>query len=108
VLSNNVLFISLKSIKTGTFVCTVQYVPHLLNPYKLEVHTHIKKFWEEPIVYFYLIGHGKHRKLRAQQFFYSCVCIRFYGKVFTEPFPSNGRGIHIQTDESNLRGKPLR
>jgi hypothetical protein len=25
------------------------------------------------------------------------ACIRYHGNVFTEPFPSNDRGIHIQT-----------
>jgi hypothetical protein len=46
-----------------------------------------KKFCEELIAYFPLIQHG-------QQFFYCCVCIRCRGNDFTEPFPSNGTGIH--------------
>jgi hypothetical protein len=37
------------------------------------------------------------RKRRLQQFFYFCVCIRCRGNVFTQPLPSNDRGIHIQT-----------
>jgi hypothetical protein len=36
-------------------------------------------------------------KRRVQQFFYCCVCIRWCGNVFISPFPSNDRGIHIQT-----------
>jgi hypothetical protein len=55
------------------------------------------KFWEELIAYFRLIRHGPHRKQRVQQFFCCCVCFRGRGKVFTEPLPSNDRGIHIQT-----------
>jgi hypothetical protein len=54
-----------------------------------------KKFWEELIAYFPLI-HQPHRKRRVQQFFYYCVCICCRGNVFTEPLPSNDRGIHIQ------------
>jgi hypothetical protein len=42
-----------------------------------------------------LILHGSHRKRRVQQLFYCCVCIRDRGNVFTEPLPSNYRGIHI-------------
>jgi hypothetical protein len=41
----------------------------------------------------YLIRHGQHRKHRVQQFIYCCVCIRCRGKVFTEPLPSNNRGL---------------
>jgi hypothetical protein len=44
-----------------------------------------------------LIRHGPHWKRRLQQFFYHCVCIRYRGKVFTEPLPSHDRAIHIQT-----------
>jgi hypothetical protein len=53
-----------------------------------------KKFWEE------LIGHGQHRKQRV----HSCVCIRCSGNVFTEPLPSNDRGIHIQTHRLMMGG----
>jgi hypothetical protein len=42
-----------------------------------------------------LIWHRPHRKWRVQQFFYCCVCIRCRGNIFTEPLPSNDRGIHI-------------
>jgi hypothetical protein len=44
-----------------------------------------------------LIRHGPHRKRQVQQFVYGCVCIRYHGKVFSEPLPSNDMGIHIQT-----------
>jgi hypothetical protein len=44
-----------------------------------------------------MIRHGPRRKRRVQQFFYCCVCISCRGNVFTEPLPSNDRGIHIQT-----------
>jgi hypothetical protein len=37
-------------------------------------------------------------KRLVQEFFYFYVCIHCRGKVFTEPLPSNGRGINIQTD----------
>jgi hypothetical protein len=50
-----------------------------------------KKFWEELIAYFSLIRNGQHRKRRLQKIF------RCSGNVFTEPLPSNDRGIHIQT-----------
>jgi hypothetical protein len=56
------------------------------------------KFWEELIANFpfttseYTIRHAPHRKYGVQQFFYSCVCIRCSGNVFTEPLPSNDRG----------------
>jgi hypothetical protein len=52
-----------------------------------------KNFW---ITYLPLIRHGPHRKLRLQQFF-CCVCICCSGNVFTEPLPTDGRGIHVQT-----------
>jgi hypothetical protein len=45
----------------------------------------------------FLVRHGPHVKRRVQQFFYCCVYIRGRGNVFTEPLPSNARGIHIQT-----------
>jgi hypothetical protein len=44
-----------------------------------------------------LIRHGPNRKRRVQQFFYSFVCIRCHGNVFTEPLSSNDRGICIQS-----------
>jgi hypothetical protein len=56
-----------------------------------------KKFWEELILYFPLARHGPHIKRRVQQSFYYCVCTPCRGKVFTEPFLNNDRGIHIQT-----------
>jgi hypothetical protein len=55
-----------------------------------------QKFWKELIAYFCLIRHGPHTKRCVQQFFYFCLCIRSRGNVFTEPLPSNDRGIHIQ------------
>jgi hypothetical protein len=43
--------------------------------------------------------HGPHRKRRVRQFFYFCVCIRCRGNVFfTQPLPSEDRGIHRHTD----------
>jgi hypothetical protein len=39
-----------------------------------------------------LIRHGPHRNRRVQQLFYGCVRIRFGGKNFTQPLPSNDRG----------------
>jgi hypothetical protein len=56
-----------------------------------------KKFWEELIVYFLLIWHGPHRKRSLKQFFYCCICVRCLWNVFTEPLPSNDKGIDIQT-----------
>jgi hypothetical protein len=55
------------------------------------------KFWEELIAYFPLIRHKPHRKGRVQQFIYRWVFIRCGGNVFTEPLPSNDRGMHIDT-----------
>jgi hypothetical protein len=40
-----------------------------------------------------LILHGPRRKGRVQQFFYCRPCIRYCGKVFTEPLPSNDKGV---------------
>jgi hypothetical protein len=51
-----------------------------------------------------LIRHGPHWKLRVQQFFYCCVCIRYRGNVSTEPLPSNYRGIFTEPLPSNDRG----
>jgi hypothetical protein len=51
------------------------------------------KFWEQLIIYVPLMRRGPHRKLRLQRFFYCCVCIRCPGNGFTEPIPSNDRGI---------------
>jgi hypothetical protein len=50
-----------------------------------------KSFWEELITYFPLIGHGPYRKWRRQHFLFC------HENVFTEPLPSNNRGIHRQT-----------
>jgi hypothetical protein len=55
-----------------------------------------KKFWEELIAYFPLVGHRPHRKRRVQQFLY-CMCIRCRGNVFTEPLPSNDTHTDTQT-----------
>jgi hypothetical protein len=59
-----------------------------------------------------LIRHGPHWKRRVQQFFYCFVCIRYRGKVSTEPSPSNDRGIHIrlvtETDGRDILIRPLR
>jgi hypothetical protein len=43
-----------------------------------------------------LIRHGPHWKRRVQQNVYCCVCIRYRGKVSTEPLPSNGRRIFTE------------
>jgi hypothetical protein len=43
-----------------------------------------------------LIKHGPNRKRPVQQLFHCCVCITCGGKDFTEPLPSNNRGINIQ------------
>jgi hypothetical protein len=51
-----------------------------------------------------LIRHGPHWKRRVQKFFYRCVCIRYRGNVYTEPFPSNNRGIFTELLPSNDRG----
>jgi hypothetical protein len=50
------------------------------------------------------------QKRIVQQFFYSCVCIRCSGNVFTEPLPSNDTVIHIQTQNNgtNLLNTPFR
>jgi hypothetical protein len=44
--------------------------------------------------YFPLIRHRPHRKRCVQQFFYCWVCISCRANVFTEPLPSNDRGVH--------------
>jgi hypothetical protein len=51
-----------------------------------------------------LIRHGPHWKRRVQQFFCCCECIRYRGKVSTEPLPSNDRGIFTEQLPSNDRG----
>jgi hypothetical protein len=66
--------------------------PHLLGEWEL-----YKNFWEDLIFYLPLIRYGPHGKRRIQQFFYFSVCIHCRGNFFTEPLPSNGRGIHMQT-----------
>jgi hypothetical protein len=48
-----------------------------------------------------LIRHGPHWKRRVQQFFYCCVCICYRGNVYTEPLPSNEKGIFIEPLPSN-------
>jgi hypothetical protein len=62
-----------------------------------------KKFWEELIAYFPFIRHGANIKRRLQKFFIaagtslpSCYLATKGGIHFTEPLPSNDRGIHIQ------------
>jgi hypothetical protein len=55
-----------------------------------------KKLWEELITCFPLIWNGLHRKRLIQKLFYCCMCIRCHGSVFTEPLPSNDKGLHIQ------------
>jgi hypothetical protein len=57
----------------------------------------IKKFWEELISYFPLIRHGLRIKRHVQQLSYCCEFILCRGNGSTEPFPSNDRGIYIQT-----------
>jgi hypothetical protein len=70
-----------------------------------------KKFWEELIAYFLLIRHGPHIKQHVQEFFCR-ICIRCRGNVFTEPSPSNDRGMYIHTDTHtdgrDLWSTPLR
>jgi hypothetical protein len=51
---------------------------------------------EELIAYFLLIPHGPYRKRRVQQLFYCYVCTRL-GNIFTQPLPSNDRGIYTNT-----------
>jgi hypothetical protein len=51
-----------------------------------------------------LIWHGPHWTQRVQQFFYCCVCIRYRGNVFTEPLPSNDRGILQSRCLATIRG----
>jgi hypothetical protein len=50
-----------------------------------------------------LIRHGPHRKRRAQQFLYCCMCIHCSGKVFAEPLRSNDTGIFTEPLPSNDR-----
>jgi hypothetical protein len=58
-----------------------------------------KKFWEELIAYFPLIGHRPDRKQRAQQLFYCYICIRYRSNVFIEPLPSNNtRDTYTDTE----------
>jgi hypothetical protein len=56
-----------------------------------------KKFWEELIAYFPLIRHGPHKKKDASSNYAIVAYIRCRDNAFTEPLPSNDRGIHIQT-----------
>jgi hypothetical protein len=55
-----------------------------------------KKFREELIAYF-LYDTDCTENDAVLQFSYCSVCIRGRGNVFTEPLPSNDRGIYIQT-----------
>jgi hypothetical protein len=74
------------------------HIPVLVITQFLHINTYIhinKNLWEELILYFLLIRHGLHVKGRVQQFLYCCVYIRCRGWIFTEPLPSNDRGIHI-------------
>jgi hypothetical protein len=57
--------------------------------------TYYTKFWEELIAYFPRYETGPHRKRLVQQL-YCCVCIRSSVNVFTEPLPSNDRGIFTE------------
>jgi hypothetical protein len=75
------------------FFCVVCLL--ILCPYTKPLD--LNKFWEEVIAHFPLIWHGPYRKRPVQQFSYCCTCISPRGNVFTEPLPSNGRGIHMQT-----------
>jgi hypothetical protein len=65
--------------------------------HKEQLNLKSKKLWEELIPYFPLTRQGPHRKRRAQQFLYCCMCIRCRGNVFTESLATNGKGINIQT-----------
>jgi hypothetical protein len=56
-----------------------------------------KSSGRELISYFHLIRRGPQGERRVQLFFY-CLFIRYRGNVFTEPLPSNDRGIHIETE----------
>jgi hypothetical protein len=68
-------------------------VSSLISSCKYVDNSNNKKSWEELISCFLLVQHGPHRK----QQFYCYMCIHCHGNVFTELFPSNDRGIHIQT-----------
>jgi hypothetical protein len=58
-----------------------------------------KKFWEDLIAYLSSIGHGPHIKRRIEQF------PRCRGNVFTEPLPSNNKGLHGQTHRHSFDTK---
>jgi hypothetical protein len=51
-----------------------------------------------------LIRHGPYWKPRVQKSFYCCVCVRYRGKVSTEPLPSNDKGIFTELLPSNDKG----
>jgi hypothetical protein len=85
----------------------VAYVAHGLNSraknQNVNTYMHLvvektvkkkKKFREEVMAHFPFIVHGPHRKRHGQQFFYCCMCIHCSDNFFTEPLPSNDRGIH--------------
>jgi hypothetical protein len=67
-----------------------------------------KKFWEELIAYFPLIGHGPHRKRHNYGDTHSIHIIfhniRYRGNVFTEPLPSNDKGIITEPLPNNDGG----
>jgi hypothetical protein len=67
------------------FICNVQY-------YKFK-----NEVLGGPNRLLSLIRHGPHTKRRVHHFFYCCVCIRYRRGIFTEPLPSNDKGIHMQT-----------
>jgi hypothetical protein len=49
------------------------------------------------------IRHRPHWKRHVQQFFY-CISIRYRGNVFTEPLPSNDKGISTEPLPSKDKG----
>jgi hypothetical protein len=63
-----------------------------------------KKFCDELITHFLLIRHEAHRKRLVQQFLYCCPCIRCRGNMFTEPLPSDNRGVlYTQTHRTHTQ-----
>jgi hypothetical protein len=49
-----------------------------------------------------MIRYGSHIRRSVQQFSYSCVGIRCWGKVFTEPLPSNDIVTHMAPARKQL------
>jgi hypothetical protein len=91
----------IRFLKTKTkFIQDINFLSHYDSNLKLSRTcrkcSKIKnKFWEELIAYFPSIQHRLLRKRRVQQF---CCCVCWLPRyLFTEPLPSNGMGIHIQT-----------